>query len=109
MQRHASVIGIEPDRIQEYRDLHSHVGEDVLRILAECHFTNYSIYLREPENLLFSYFEYTGVNFAADYNRMAADPITQAWWKRCSPCQRPLEQRNPGDWWATMPEVFHLD
>ncbi|MDD4175314.1 MAG: L-rhamnose mutarotase, partial [Kiritimatiellae bacterium] len=41
---------------------------------------NYSIFLRklpDGEYYLFSYFEYTGTDFAADCDRMAADPVTQ--------------------------------
>ena len=38
---------------------------------------NYTIFLREPENLLFGYFEYHGDNWAADAAKMAADPKTQ--------------------------------
>ena len=35
---------------------------------------NYTIFLREPENLLFGYFEYHGQDWAADSAKMAADP-----------------------------------
>jgi len=27
----------------------------------------------------------------------------------CLPCQKPLENRASGEWWASMEEVFHLD
>jgi L-rhamnose mutarotase len=40
---------------------------------------------------------------------MAADPTTQRWWSLCEPCQEPLEDRAPGEWWASMAEVFHVD
>jgi len=40
---------------------------------------------------------------------MAADPTTQKWWELCEPCQVPLANRAPGEWWADMEEVFHLD
>jgi L-rhamnose mutarotase len=41
--------------------------------------------------------------------RMAADPVTQQWWKLTDPCQEPLESRAEGEWWAQMEEVFHAD
>jgi L-rhamnose mutarotase len=41
--------------------------------------------------------------------KMAADPLTQEWWTHCMPCQEPLETRKPGEWWASMEEVFHCD
>ena len=58
---------------------------------------------------MFSYFEYTGQDFAADMEQMAADPTTQKWWSVCKPCQQPLASRAPGEWWAGMEAVFHCD
>ncbi len=78
-------------------------------MIGECNIRNYSIYLKEPENLMFAYFEYHGTDFAADMAKMAADPKTQEWWAVCGPCQRPLESRKDGEWWAEMEEVFHTE
>jgi L-rhamnose mutarotase len=109
MQRYGSVIGIHPEKIAEYKRLHMAVWPEVLEIIMNCNIRNYSIFLREPENLLFSYFEYHGSDFAKDMARMAADPRTQAWWNVCGPCQQPLPTRTTGEWWASMTEVFHCD
>lgn len=109
MQRMAMVIGIKPDRIDDYKRLHADAWPDILAMISTCNITNYSIYLREPENLLFGYWEYTGVDFDADAAKMAADPRTQEWWDICMPCQEPLETRKEGEWWAMMEEVFHHD
>lgn len=76
-------------------------------MIENCNIRNYSIFLREPENLLFSSFEYHGSDFAKDMARMAADPRTRAWWNVCGPCQHPLPTRTTGEWWASMTEVFH--
>ncbi len=40
---------------------------------------------------------------------MAADPVTQEWWKLTAPCQQGLETRGEGEWWSTMEELFHHD
>jgi L-rhamnose mutarotase len=109
MQRMGGVIGVSADKIAEYKRLHAAVWPEVLAKIADCNIRNYSIFLREPENLLFAYFEYHGVDFAADMAKMAADPKTQEWWSVCMPCQRPLESRKEGEWWATAEEVFHCD
>ncbi|TYB83251.1 L-rhamnose mutarotase [Maritimibacter fusiformis] len=109
MQRMAMVIGIKPDRIDDYKRLHADAWPDILNMISACNITNYSIYLREPENLLFGYWEYTGDDFDADAAKMAADPRTQEWWDICMPCQEPLETRKEGEWWAMMEEVFHHD
>lgn len=109
MKRYGSVVGIAPEKIDEYKRLHAAVWPGVLAKIVDCNIRNYSIYLKEPENLMFAYFEYHGTDFAADMAKMAADPTTQEWWAVCMPCQRPLETRKPGEWWADMEEVFHMD
>ena len=81
----------------------------MLARIADCNIRNYSIFLRQPENLLFAYFEYHGTDFAADSAKMAADPATQEWWSINMPLQRPLDTRAEGDWWAAAEEVFHVD
>jgi L-rhamnose mutarotase len=112
VERHGMVIGIKPDKIGYYKELHAAAWPGVLAKLEECHIRNYSIYLREVEKgqyLLFSYFEYTGGDFEADMARMAADPETQRWWKETDPCQSPIPTRGEKEFWSRMEEVFHRD
>ena len=109
MERMGMVIGLKSEQIDEYRRLHAETWPEILAKISECNITNYSIYLKEPENLLFGYWEYVGTDFAADAAKMAADPKTQEWWKICMPMQDPLETRKEGEWWAMMDEVFHHD
>ena len=109
MKRYGMVIGLNEDKKAEYIRLHAAVWPEVLKMITACNIKNYSIFLKEPENLMFSYYEYHGTDYEADMAKMAADLTTQAWWAVCMPCQAPLETLNPGEWWATMPEVFHLD
>jgi len=112
MSRHASIIGLPAANIAEYRRLHAAVWTDVLAMIRRCHIRNYSIYLRRMpggKHYLFSYFEYTGQDLAADMALMAADPRTQEWWKVCKPLQAPLPDRAGGEWWAAAEEVFHCD
>ena len=71
MQRMGMVIGIAPERIAEYKTLHAAVWPQVLARLAAAHVSNYSIFLREPENLLFGYWEYHGKDFDADMAEIA--------------------------------------
>lgn len=107
MKRYGMVIGVRPEKLEEYQRLHAAVWPGVLKMIAECHIRNYTIYWKDE--LLFSSFEYHGEDFAADMARMAADPLTQEWWRHCEPCQKPLETRAQGEWWANMEEVFHAD
>jgi L-rhamnose mutarotase len=112
VRRFGTVIGLKPDKIEEYKHLHKTVWPEVTRMIAQCNIRNYSIYLRrlpDENHYLFAYFEYVGADFKADMDRMAADPVTQQWWSFCVPCQQPLADRPAGDWWAMMEEVFHQD
>ena len=90
MQRMGMILGLKPEKVEEYVRLHAAVWPDVLTMISACNIKNYSIYLKRPENLLFSTFEYHGTDYAADMAKMAADPRTQ-------------------EWWAEMDEVFHHD
>ena len=112
MKRYGSVIGLRPEKLEEYKKLHTAVWPNVLKMIRQCHIRNYTLYLRTMDDgqpRLFSHFEYVGDDFAADMARMAADPTTQKWWAVCKPCQRPLENRAGDEWWASMEEVFHSD
>ncbi len=107
MKRYGMVIRVRPERFEEYRRHHAAVWPGVLDMIRQCNIRNYSIY--HKDGWLFSYFEYVGTDFDADMAKMAADPLTQEWWKVVGPCQEPLETRAPGEWWADMEEVFHCE
>lgn len=109
MQRMGMVIGVKPEMIAEYKRLHAAVWPEVLALISDCNIRNYTIFLREPENLLFGYWEYHGSDISADMAKMAASPKNQEWWSFTIPCQQPLESRRQGEWWATMEETFHHD
>jgi L-rhamnose mutarotase len=112
MSRYGWVIGLHPERLDEYKRLHAAVWPGVLRMIKQCRIQNYSIFLRQlpdGKHYLFSYLEYTGDDFAGDMAKMAADAETQRWWAVCKPCQLPLADRRADEWWAEMEEVFHLE
>jgi len=107
VRRYGMVLRLRPGALDEYARLHAAVWPEVLAAIHDCNIANYSIY--HKDGWLFSYFEYHGEDFEADMAKMAADPATQRWWSVCMPLQEPLETRKPGEWWAEMDELFHLD
>jgi L-rhamnose mutarotase len=109
MQRMGMVIGIKPEKIPEYKALHAAAWPGILERIAASNIRNYSIFLREPENLLFGYWEYHGADFEADMAAIAADPETQRWWALTDPCQMPLASRKDGEQWSMMEQVFYTD
>jgi L-rhamnose mutarotase len=111
-QRYGTVIGLRPEKIAKYKRLHAAIWPEIAKANHEANVRNYSIYLRKlPDGnyYLFSYFEYVGSDFAADMKRMKTNPDVKRWWALTDPCQKPLADRKPGEWWASMEEVFHQD
>lgn len=107
MRRIGQVICLKPDQIEAYERLHATVWPEVLATISVCNIRNYSIFRHGTQ--LFAHFEYVGNDFEADMAKIAADPKTREWWTLTEPMQVPLETRTPGEWWATMKEVFHTD
>ena len=107
MQRLGMIIRLKPGCAETYKAYHREVWPGVLQMLTECNMTNYSIFFKD--DTLFGYIEYRGVDLEADRARIAAHPRTQEWWAIMEPMQDPVETRKPGEWWAEMEEVFHLD
>lgn len=107
MRRYGQLIGVRPEKLDEYKKHHAEVWPGVLDMIRQCNIRNYSIFHKDGH--LFAYFEYYGDDFEADMVTMAADPTTQAWWAIQGPLQIPLDTRQGGEWWADMDEVFHTD
>jgi L-rhamnose mutarotase len=109
MQRMGSVIKVNPGKISAYKRLHKAVWPEVLAQIRACNLRNYTILLQEPENLLFSYWEYHGSDFSADMVAMAKDPKTQQWWELTGPCLSPLPGSATDTKLSIMENVFHTD
>ncbi len=103
------VIGLKADRVADYKRLHADVWPGVLEAMRRNGWRNFDIFLKEPENLLFGTFEFRGTDFAASVRAIGADPETQRWLAETDPCQDPLPTRKPGEWWAYMDNIFHMD
>ena len=106
MKRFGSVIKVRRESLEVIGNTTRRCGLKCWHDPALQH-SELSIYLKD--DLLFGYFEYHGVDYAADMSKMAADPKTQEWWVIMMPMQKPLETRASGECWANMDEVFHTD
>jgi len=111
-KRYGMVIGVKDGMLDEYKRLHVAVWPEVETRITACNLRNFTIYghkLPDGHYYLFLTCEYTGDDYAADMAKMAADPKTQEWWRLTGPCQEPLPNRAPDEWWARMEELHHLD
>lgn len=107
MKRFGQTIRLKPDKAEEYIRHHAAVWPGVLKMIKQCNISRYSIFFKD--NMLFAYFEYTGDDYNRDMEKMAADEETQKWWGVMKPLMEPLDTRQPGEFWADMKEIFHLD
>lgn len=105
MRRFAQVIGVKLDRIDDYERLHAAVWPEVLDLIRKHNIRNYSIF--RHGTTLFAYFEYVGDDFDADMKAMSEHPANRDWWNLTDPMQVPVPDRDAGEWWKTIPEVFH--
>jgi L-rhamnose mutarotase len=106
IKRVGMVVGIRPEKIDEYKRLHADGNPGVRDILNKYHMHNFSIFLQQmPDGMWyeFGYYEYTGDDFEGDMAKMDAEPRTIEWLKQCDPTQIPL----PGaDGWTEMERVY---
>ena len=111
VQRFGSVIGLKSEKKDYYNKLHANPWPEINAMLRKCNIQNYSIYECELDGklYLFSYFEYSGDDFAADMEKMKADKKTNEWWAETDPCQIKLAGTPEGDQWLSIEEVYHLD
>ena len=95
---------LKKEKIEEYRALHAAVWPDVLATIKACNLKNYSISIMG--DMVVAYFEYTGTDYDADMDRMAADPVTQEWWKHTKPC---FVGHDEGVYYEDLEEIFYYE
>lgn len=109
MKRMGHVIKLNAETKPEYLRLHRETWPEILAIIARAGIRNYSIFLREPEDLLFSYWEYHGQDYDADMAVLAAEPCMKDWWAITDAMQTRLESAGEDEHWAPMEHVFFTD
>lgn len=102
---------LKKDKIDEYQELHMHAvhtprWKGVLDMIRDCNIRNYSIFIRD--DLVFGYFEYIGDDYEADMARMAADPVTQEWWKHTRPCFTKYADDSKEAFYSDMKQIFEF-
>jgi L-rhamnose mutarotase len=105
IKRVGMVVGIKPDKIEEYKRLHADGSPGVRDLLSKYNMHNFSIFLTEIAGKWyeFGYYEYTGDDFDADMAKLAAEPRNAEWLQICDPLQIPLEGETG---WREMERVY---
>lgn len=107
--RMGMVIGVKPERVAEYKALHAEPWPEMDAALKQANIHQYSIFLKEPENLLFGVWDYLGTDYEGDMKRLGEKAVTISWLALTDPCQSPLASARQGEWWSFMDCVYRLD
>ena len=105
MQRKAMVIGIKPDRIEEYKKYHANPWPEVLETISKGNVKNFSIFIFETT--LFGYFEYHGKDLEGDMKKWGQNSKMREWWDIHIPMLQPLDKSKREDGWIYLEEIFH--
>lgn len=102
MVRRAFSLTIRQDMEEEYDRRHREVWPELLQLIKQCGFRNYSIY--RSGRILFGYMEAED-DFESAFSRMHAHPVQQKWRDYMSD----VLVRDGNHGFTFLNEVFHLD
>jgi L-rhamnose mutarotase len=106
IQRIGMVIGVRPEKLDEYKQIHADGFEGVRDLLVKYHIHQFLIYLHrmdDGKDYLFATFEYTGHDYKGDMAKLRDEPRYVVWLAQTSACQFPLHGHES---WAVMERVF---
>lgn len=106
VRRFGMVIGIKPEKIESYKELHADDNSGVRDLLSKYNMHNFSIFLTNIEGKWyeFGYYEYTGNDYEGDMNKLAQESRNIEWLKVCDPMQIPLKGEKS---WKMMEQVYY--
>jgi len=107
ISRHVAATILKPEKEMDYRLLHQNPWQGIAETMGACDIPIFDIFLTEIDGKLieFFYFDYVGNDLDAAFKKMAADPITQRWWKHTDPCQSPLPGASKGNNWRNSTQI----
>ena len=106
MKRVGFLLKVKQDRLEEYKQHHEHVWEEMLDALRRHGWHNYSLFIRE-DGLLFGYFE-AEEGFQASLDGMTKEAINEKWQAFMAPYFESISGR-PDENMMELEEIFHLD
>ena len=105
MGRHAFMLRLKADAIDEYERTHRAVWPELLAEIKDAGISQYSIFRRGQELFLFMHVD----DFDKAWDRLAQGPANQRWQKEMARFFEPVPGQTPGERFAMMKEIFYLD
>ncbi|KAL2138491.1 hypothetical protein VTI28DRAFT_6734 [Corynascus sepedonium] len=112
-RRFAQIVKLKPEFVNQYKEVHAAVWPEVLLQIKDCNIKDYSIFYDAESGILFASFKYVGSDYAADMERMRANPKVREWWRMTDGMQESLvpgakdSESGEPSWWKPVEEVFY--
>ena len=108
MKRIAFLLTVKQEKLGEYKEVHKNVWPEMLQVLEESGWHNYSLFLN-TEGLLFGYFE-TPFDFETVRALMAEKEVNARWQEKMAPFfESPMgDDAHADEMMIELEEVFHL-
>lgn len=105
MPRYAFHLRIKPDAIEEYEREHRRVWPELLAKLKKVGISEYSIFRRGQELTLVLRVD----DFDKAWDELDRDPVNQRWQESMGRLFEPVPDKQPGERFAMLKEVFYLE
>jgi len=105
MPRYAFKLRIRGDAIEQYEIEHKRVWPELLEKLKQVGISDYFIFRRDQDLFL----TFCVDDFDRVWDELERDPINQRWQEFMSNLLEPIPDKRPGERFAMMKEVFHLE
>jgi len=100
------LLKVRPEKVEEYKQRHTHVWPEMLNALQETGWRNYSLFLR-PDGLVVGYLE--TLDFEKARIAMKDHPVNARWQTEMSAYFEPMRNGAADDNIVPLAEVFHLE
>jgi L-rhamnose mutarotase len=104
MPRYCLLGHVDPARLDEYREVHRAVWPELLEVLRDAGWRNYSLFLND-DGLLIGYVEADDLDEAQA--RVAATEVNARWQTQMAALF--ASEGAPDEAWERVPEVFNLE
>ena len=104
MARYCLLGHVDTGRLEEYREVHRAVWKELLEVLRDAGWRNYSLFLRD-DGLLIGYVEADDLDEAQE--RVARTEVNARWQAQMSALF--ASEGAPDEAWERVPEVFNLE
>jgi len=105
MPRYAFKLRIKADAIEEYEREHQRVWPELLAKLKEVGISDYSIFRRGQDLVLCMRVD----DFERAWSELDRDPVNLRWQERMARLFETVPDREPGERFAMLKEVFYLE